>query len=77
MGITSASRGTLQWVRRSGCADSNDTGASHLMDDGPKVVAGTFMVTGRDSSEADEKMIRASLVADEWDGSNSWLSRLV
>ena len=54
---------------RNGSYEGNRTAASR-QDGGPMGV-GTYR------AEADEKIVRASLVADEWDGTIALLSRRV
>ena len=67
MGIKSAFLSIVHQARRSRSADRNGR-VSKTWTEAPEAI-------GADRSEADEKIIRASLVADEWDGALALFSR--
>lgn len=69
MGIQSALRGIMLLAGRNGCGEGVSTAITRTAD----VPTGV----GTDRTEADEKFARASLVADEWDGTITLLSRRV
>jgi hypothetical protein len=77
MGIKSAFLEIVHPARRSGCAEGNGTSVRHPVDGQavPRIWTGTSGAMGENRSEAGEKIIRASLVADEWDGAIAILSR--
>jgi hypothetical protein len=67
MGIKSAFRDIVRQARRSGSAERDGRVS--------KTWTGASGAIGEDRAEADEKIIRASLVADEWDGALALFSR--
>jgi hypothetical protein len=77
MGIRSAIQEKVHQARTSGRTEGNGTTARHPVE-GPAVPGirtGVSVAMAGARSEAGEKMIRASLVADEWDGAIAFLSR--
>ena len=67
MGIQSALRAIMLLAGGNGHGEGNRTAVSHPADRPAGV--------GTDHAEADEKIVRASLVADEWDGTIALLAR--
>jgi hypothetical protein len=78
MGIKSAFREIVQPAGRRRLAVGNRTAVLPPVGgtSGPKIWARASEAMGKDRFEADEKIIRAGLVADEWDGTTALLSRL-
>jgi hypothetical protein len=73
MGIRSAFRII---VRQAAGAERTDGGlADRGREEGPAAARTAAAFPGFDRSEADEKIIRAGLVVDNWDGAVALLSR--
>jgi hypothetical protein len=75
MGIKSAFRTVVRCARRIGRTGFEGMADRGRVEGGPVAAPTAAATVGFGSFEADEKIIRAGLVVDEWDGAVALLSR--